>query len=364
MNLTAKERWLRTLAHEECDRLIFWPKIFGRGYMQAQGKNFQNLSILEMHDYIGSDIHVYLPSCLKLTFNNCSFAEKKENSRLERLYHTPNATLRNVLHYDAPSDAWHPVELPVKSREDILAMTAFFLDVKPVQDPQGQQEALDIYNKLGIRGLAVESISESPLMNFLEWLAGIENGHYLLNDYTEECEELFTAMHKVNMRTTELACSYSTADVLYFTENTSTTILSPGQFAKYCHHHLADYANICAGNGRRLMFHMCGHIKEILPMLSDIDFSGIEALSSPPIGNTTFGDAKRLLHGKSFIGGTNCMTWIKPQEEIIVQLENYLDEIDDFKGIVVGTGGVIPPACPPETLLEVRKHLFAREMKY
>jgi hypothetical protein len=53
------------------------------------------------------------------------------------------------------------------------------------------------------------------------------------------------------------------------------------------------------------------------------------------------------------IGGTNAVLWIKPVEQIIAEIERDLDALPHHRGIVVTSGGVMPPITPPEVIKEV-----------
>lgn len=363
MEMTNKERWLGALAGEDIDRLLFWPKIYNNTYAAAQEKPFGAMSIRELHDYAGTDIQQFLPSSVRFARKECGYSEGIENGVLHTRYTTPIGGLHGIFRYDAASDSYHPEKPAVGTVEDIRVMTRYFADITPEYDCDNREQAAAMYRDFGSRGLCADTIGESPLMDFIEWYAGIENGHLLLCDYPEEIAELFAEIHRVNCQSLTVACEHSPADALYFIENTSTTIISPSQFEEFCQGHLTDYANIAKRYNRRLVFHMCGHIRNILPMLAEIPFTAIEALSSPPIGNTTLAQARAALPDKSFIGGTNCLTWLNSPEEIIRELEQALAELPHYRGIILGTGGIVPPGCTPQTLKAVFDRLAAMPMK-
>ena len=363
MELSRKVRWINTLEGKETDRLVFWPKIFSDGYSRNQKSPFNHMSMREIFDFTDADMHIFLPNYINYQFSHSGYTEQKRGILFIKTYKTPWKDLQSILRYDDVTDSYHPEIMAIKSREDILSMTAFFQDLTPTINNEKLEKACALSKEFAERGLVADTIGESPLMDFLEWYSGIENGQYLLADYPEETEGLFAAMHRYLLECTRLKCQYSPADVLYLIENTSTTIISPAQFTTYCKKHLTAYAEICKYNNRKLIFHMCGHIKKILPELRDIPFLGIEALSAPPIGNTTFYDARSALPETSFIGGTNCLTWLKSPDKIIEELEVYLAELKHWRQIIIGTGGIIPPACTPETLREVAGYLHSRPIK-
>jgi len=361
--MTNKQRWVNALKCRENDRLIFWPKIFGKSYMNAQDFNFKKMSIEDIHNYAGSDILFYLPDYIQIDYGDCGYVERKTGKYFIKEYITPERTMKNVLEFDKTTLSYHPVEMAIKDLEDIKGMTRFFNSVKVGIDKQLFDDSIEYYKKCGDKGIVVDNIAESPLMDFLEWYAGIENGQYLLMDYTDEVETFFNSMQRINVEKAEIKNKATPADVLVFTENTSSTLISPAQFRRYCKKHLKEYAEISRKYEKMLLFHMCGHLKAFLDDLNEIDFNGIEAFTTLPVGNATVKEGKEKLKNKCLIGCTNCNTWIKKPNEIIEEIEESLSELNNYNCIIIGTGGVIPPACSPVTLKEVCRHLFSISFK-
>ncbi len=166
-------------------------------------------------------------------------------------------------------------------------------------------------------------------------------------------EELFDAIHRVLLETTKIMVEHSLADLFYLSENTSTTLISPAQYRKYCFHHLTEYANICFEADRHLVLHMCGRLKAILPDLAQLKAKAFEAYTSSPVGNTSFYDGRSECKDICFIGGTNAALWTDSADEIIGEIERDLNALDHHRGIVVTSAGVMPPVATPETIREV-----------
>jgi len=80
---------------------------------------------------------------------------------------------------------------------------------------------------------------------------------------------------------------------------------------------------------------------------------GFEAFSSPPIGNTRLGDGRSACPDKCLIGGTNAVLWTKSAREIIADIERDLAALPHHRGLVITSGGVMPPLCEPETIRQV-----------
>ena len=350
--MTPKERWLAAIHTEPVDRLPFWPKLDG-AYPKAHYAPFREMSLDAIHEWIGSDKHTGITGCVREVRKHTATETTRHHGTMSTIYHTPSRELQLVQHFDEPSNSWYPVHFPVKSREDILAMTEIFSDVTIELDSDGLQRARDQSEQIGQDALTANGIGESPLMYWVEWMAGVENAHFLLMDHQQEVESLFEAMHSVLIDKTRLLCEHSPADVFYLIENTSTTLISPDQYRQYCAHHVGEYANITKDAGRNLILHMCGHLKALLPDLNRIPAQAFEAFTSPTLGNTSLLDGRSACPDKCLVGGTNAMLWTKPAKEIIAKIEEDLDELPHHRGIVVTSAGVMPPLCNPETIKEV-----------
>lgn len=350
--MTSKERWTAALECKPVDRLPFWPKIDG-AYAQHQTEQFKSMKGGELHKWIGSDQHTGVASCVNVVREKTSAKASRTNGTNTTEYITPLGTLTAKNRFDRDSSSWHPVEFPVKKREDIKAMALFYSDAKCEFDSNQYENAVAAIERIGEDAVVTTGIGVSPLMDWVQHLAGIENAHYMLWDYQEDVEELFDAMHKLTCRRAEIVAEKCPANVVYSVENTSTTLISPEHFKKYCYKHLMDYGNILSSAGKLHVLHMCGYLKDVLSDVAELPAAGLEAFTSPPVGNTPLKFGRDTCPGKCLIGGTNAVLWTKTAEEIFEQIEHDLDELPHHRGVVVTSAGVMPPLCKPETIKEV-----------
>ena len=347
--MTPRERWLAALRMEPVDRLPFWPKL-DAAYPRAQRQPFRHMELEAIHDWIGSDKHVGVSGCTKEIRRRTSAETSLVDGMQRTLFKTPFGVTETVKKFDTESQSWHPITFPVKRREDIGIMTEFFRDCAIELDREGLEKARARVKEIGSEAVTTNGIGESPLMYWVEWLAGVENAHYLLHDHRAEVEELFAEMHRVLLRKMEIACENSPCDLLYLGENTSTTLISPSQYHTYCYKHIGEYAQVAKDEGRLLVLHMCGHLKALLPDLARLPVAAFEAFTSPPVGNTTLLDGRAACPDKCLIGGTNAVLWTRRAGEIIAALAQALDGLPHHRGIVVTSAGVMPPLCRPETI--------------
>jgi uroporphyrinogen decarboxylase-like protein len=350
--MTPKERCLAALRMESVDRLPFWPKL-DQAYPKWQVAPFQEMDIDSIHDWIGSDRFTGIGGCTREERNRTSVETVQSEDTRRILYRARHGELELVEKFDTPSHSWHPTKYPVQNLEDIRIMTEVYEDVTVELDRDELENATVRAREIGQTALTVTCIGTSPLMHWIEYLAGVEMGHCLLRDHQCEVEDLFDVMQKVVLRTTEIVCSYHPADVLVSSENTSTTLISPNQFKRYCALHLSEYAQVTNRAGRSLMLHMCGHLKALLPDLAQIPAQSFEAFTSPTLGNTTLLDGRTHCPNTCLVGGTNAVLWTKPADEIIARIENDLNLLPHHRGIVVTSAGVMPPLCEPETIKQV-----------
>ena len=350
--MTPRKRWLAALDSKPVDRLPFWPKL-NPAYTPAQDRPFRDLTVDAVHEWIGSDQHVHLPNCTRCTRRETGCELRTEGGLRRTTFATRLGVLERVDQFDEGSLSWHPVKMPVTTRADIAVMTAWYEDAAEELDPEQLRAAQQQRQQLGDSALLATNIGTSPLMEWIEHIAGVENAHLLLFDHRAEVERLFTVMHRNICQRARVVVEHCPADLFYMVENTSTTLLSPSQFRKYCFPHLRDIADITREHGRRPCLHMCGTLKRILPDLATLPVAAFEAFTSPPVGDTRFLDGRDACPDVCLVGGTNATLWLEPTRGIIAEIESDLDALPHHRGIVVTSAGVMPPLCTPETIRTV-----------
>ena len=350
--MTSKERWLAAIRMEPVDRLPFWPKL-DAAYPRRRTGRFRDMTNSEIHDFIGSDKHVGIARCFREVRSSTSVESTRRENTATTVYTTPHGRMRSISRFDVPSQAWHPVEFPVKSLDDIRLMTEIYEDCEVELDEEQLEKGRAWVKEVGSDAIVNQCIATTPLMWFVEHFAGVENAHVLLADHTEEVEGFFDVMHRVICRKAELSARHSPADIFYMIENTSTSLISPTQFRKYCMPHLRGYTEIVNARNGLMVYHMCGLLKAILPDIATLPAAGLEAFTAPTLGNTTLLDGRTACPDKCLIGGTQAMHWTHPADEIISEVDEALAPLPHHRGIVVTSAGVMPPMCEPETIRTV-----------
>jgi len=127
-------------------------------------------------------------------------------------------------------------------------------------------------------------------------------------------------MHETNREIVRQVARHTPTDLVVSVENTSTTLISPGQFEKYCYGHLCDYGRIVEEEGKMHELHQCGLLGALLERIETVPAVSIEAFSSPALGDTRLADGRSRAPSKTLVGGSNCCVWLRP----VSRIEEYI----------------------------------------
>ena len=197
---------------------------------------------------------------------------------------SPWGTLATVLKHD------HPVEHPVKSLKDLRTLRAIW-EASDYVETQGMEEAFArVERHIGDDGIYVPWLDPSPVQNLLEYEMGVGNFYYLLDDHRREVEELLAIMHAKRLQEYEIVARRTSAQAVIAMENTSSTLISPQLYRQYSLPQIRDYVDVLHRYGKIAVLHMCGHLKALLPAVRETGLDGINAVTPPPVGTTSFKD--------------------------------------------------------------------------
>ena len=356
--MTRKERFERALRGEKVDRLPFWVKIFSQDYLAAQEEKYRKMGELALADLLDLDHMAGGGAPVACRNDKVERTFKEENGRRTTVTKTPDGTLTAVDAFDPGSHSWHPAEFPFKGREELKAARHIFahnrFEINQAQVPK----CVERIEAVGDRGIVLTGMGISPVMDLIQHLIGPMNTHYFFADYPDEMDELIGVMHEERLRFLRCLLQNCPYDYIVSVENTSTTLLSPALFEKYCWRHLNDYGSLMKERGKSHILHMCGHLKALLPRINELPAIAIEAYTSPSVGNTTLADRVKLCPRVAVIGGTNAALWLRPAAEICEEIEKSIRDAGTTRGLVLTSAGVMPPAASIEKIRRVRE--FAR----
>ena len=355
--MTRKERFERALRHEEVDRLPFRVKIFGASYLHFQHERYRAMGEFELADHLDLDHMAGGGASVACTNDLVEHHSERQNGRQIRRTVTPEGTLVSVNGFDESSQSWHPIEFPIKSRDDLRAAGTLYAHNRFEASDDLEEKAEARLRAVGARGIVITGMGISPLMNLIQHLIGPAATYFFLADFPEAMDELIGIMHEERLRFLRALLPRCPFDYIVSVENTSTTLLSPAVFERYCWRHLMDYGRLIREHGKHHVVHMCGKLKALLPRINELPAMAIEAFTRPPVGNTTLADRVALATDIAAIGGTDATLWLEPAEAICEAIERSLAQAGTLRGVVLTSAGVMPPFASIAKIRQVRERL-------
>ena len=165
------------------------------------------------------------------------------------------------------------------------------------------------------------STDASAVQHLLQHETGVANFWYLLADcpaLVEEAMELWQAALERQYRIMEGL----PVPRWYQAENTSTTMISPAYYERYSLGQIRQFTAAAQRSGARTVVHMCGLLRDLLPLLRRTGMNGIHLLTPPPVGDTNFSVAQAALPEDIILmGRCGAREWIgRTREEMVTSL--------------------------------------------
>jgi uroporphyrinogen-III decarboxylase len=368
--MTSRERILAALRSQPVDRIPFVPLIDSYTVMDmpreiigdASGPMFDPMTLVNAARALGCDVmprHTLsavspegrLPHLESLGRFGSPISTRTgfDSGQLSETIETPVGSITARWKFTDKA-GWIPhMVKPVVSGYEELKIFHYAVDhLESVPSQQSYDAFLHLEQEIGDEGIAPASVSNSPLMYLIEMAWGLENTYYLLQDHREEVEDILEKLHISLKRHVQLLAE-GPAQVVIQYENTSSTLLSPNIFQRYCLPRLNEYADILMGAGKIFLVHMCGKLQAFVNEIAEADFGGIADIPPPPTGDLTLDDAKKIMPKKVVIGGIDPTTFLGHNAEPLEQeVAGLIERIKPYRGVLLGSADTAPRGTPPE----------------
>jgi hypothetical protein len=273
---------------------------------------------------------------------------------------TPDGTLTNEWRQDEATNTWHPVKFSIGSARELAAWRWLYRDVTHTVSPEAAADHAARQEKIVDKdSVSTCGVGPSPLMEMIQHEAGPINTIYLMQDEPELFAEVMGLMHESRMDHLRAVAPHLRADTFWFTENTSTTLISPQMFRDICMPQLKAYADLMNAHGPITVHHMCGKLNALLEMIDALPAHANEAYTTPTVGDATLAEGRTRMPSKALIGGTNAALLLQPVETIVERVEADLRNCPDRRGIFLTSAGVLPAAVSFEKARDLVSRLKA-----
>ncbi len=312
--MTSKERLECALRGEKADRLGWAPEIndlvtknvierVAAGTLKPLSgvapDKLNGLQYAKSNQILGGDTFLRVTP-YKTVRTGVEFGKRDEGAEIVEWVQTPKGRLTARIRKEPESATDFRYEWFLKGPDDyrvwrdVIERTTFVPDYDTVAE---------IERKLDGAGIITLETPATPYMDYVMWFAGVEPLLYQIVDHERELVELMEIQHAKNLEACRIAAKCPHGLVNRPIEDTSQHLSSPDMFRKYVRRHMTDYADIAHSGGKLFIPHMCGHLRDMLPILTGLPIDGIEAMTPPPTGNCPAPHARKVLGKERIIVG-------------------------------------------------------------
>lgn len=289
--MTSRERLEAALRGEPTDRCPWAPEINAALVEKLlAGEPPAPLPYAAACRKIGADTLLSVAP-VRRRYRTVEVRQEREGPVTWTFYETPYGTLRTRDEARPEAHTSYQTEHLLKGAEDFRAYRYLVEDVELTLDAEGVRQQMEL---LGDDGIISLDVPATPLLHLIMFDMRLPAVQYALADHEREFVELMDLMHERNKEYCRLAVQAPGLMVRPF-EDTSTTLISPAQYRRFCQPCLADYAAIVQAAGKQFVPHLCGLLKGVLPDLAATGLDGIEALTPPPTGDVPYELARQAL---------------------------------------------------------------------
>lgn len=353
--MTSRERILGAIRGKEIDRVPWSP--FLAYYWQYVPREIQAQGEFEYMKKMGADplmrgFHLLF----RIENKNVERTSKQEGNKRYDTIHTPVGDLLEVRTYSPDADTWFLTGHPVSTEEDFKVLQYIYENTIVYPNQQPFEEGKKVLGEDGVGAPCIGIASKTAFQDLVEHWCGTEALTYALYDFPEIVEECLEVMRQRDRETVKYTLD-SSAQVLNFYEDSSTTNISPAMFEKYTLPEINEWGDMIHKEDRLLMHHACGHLKDLMPHIAGSNIDILESISPPPTGNISIADASKILPEHiAIIGG------IEPTFFETCTLDELEKNVRDLLTVMKGKRFVLAnsDSCPPKVTYD--KFLLVSEL--
>lgn len=251
-------------------------------------------------------------------------------------YRTPRGELREVHRRVREDGTSYCLEHLVKSGADLPLLASLFEDEEFELNPGAAEFVRERKAMVGDQGLIRCYMPGTPLGMMVRVFCGVETIAYLWADHRAALHELFKVMEENHLRQFRLYASLG-YDVLYGTDDTSTTTISPAMFEEFCLGYTDRVTDAVHEYGTFYAHHSCGHINNLLDLYRQTRMDAVDALCLKNIG-----DVNSIAEAKAKLG---------PKITILAALVQMGESLSDRAAVAASLATMFRDAAPGDNLI-------------
>ncbi|MGO8704034.1 MAG: uroporphyrinogen decarboxylase family protein [Candidatus Brocadiia bacterium] len=305
--MTGRERLHNILNRKPVDRLS-WTTLVDGETMSVMPEPERSMMPLEFYRRIGCDVMQFgsygLPGDCRVPLPARAVWPESDLARTEQsdgAVVVTNKTRWGTL--VSASRNGHPIKPPVQTLDDLRVLRRLWEHMHYEEVPEHEERFRRAEALIGDRGMYLPTLDPSPVQQLIEMDMGAESFYYFLQDAPEEMEALLGVMHERRRQEYEIVARRTPAEAVIPVENTSSTLTSPAIYERYSLPQIRDYCDIMHRRGKKVVLHMCGLLRNLLPIVRRTGCDGYNATTPPTVGDTTFDAALHILGDDAVLFG-------------------------------------------------------------
>ena len=231
--------------------------------------------------------------------------QEQEGKRVVR-YETEQGTLQARWSL-GPDGDWWQMEYPVKSASELPAALAVVEARRYVLDPD---RLGDLQESVGDDGIVAIQLPRRPYSDLLHEFLGWDQGLMLLADEPPEISEILRLLES-RLAALEPELASLPGDIALAPDNLDGQFISPTAFRTHMEDSYRESAKRVPGHGKRLVVHVGGPVRRLLPGLASAGIDGVEGIAGPPQGDATLSQAREL-------AGETCTLWGGISQDVLL----------------------------------------------
>ena len=205
-------------------------------------------------------------------------------------YRTPHGTLRACWSL-GPDEDWWQTEYPVKGLADLTAARAVIEAQSYILETE---ELTSIEKEIGNTGVMVLEIPMRPYSDMLHSLLGWGEGLLLLMDEGREPLMEMVAILEDKLRELIPKLTKLPGSIVLAPDNLDGQYISPDIFHTHFSNSYRTTADILHAGDKRLVVHVGGPCRHLLPLIADTGIDGVEGICGPPQSDISLAEAREV----------------------------------------------------------------------
>lgn len=351
---TFREMNLAVFERKPIDHVFFQPRF--EPWVEWQSRQgglpaeLAGMDVAQVYDHIGAsqrymDYYTGQPSAMVGGFTDevqRTVTGEESNGERTIVYHTPHGDLTEVLEWTV-DQTWRTVEFLANSTDDLDALLWL---VQRKWTGFSAENFATSNRYMADRGEGQFYIVKSPYMALAQQYMRYEAFIYALVDAPQKMNDIMRAIDDSYDRLFDELCA-SDVKVLNFGENLTEVHAPPPMMAEHVMPWYHKRAGQLRDAGIFTHIHIDGYFKSLLPMLADMPFDGLEALTPIPQGDVTLDEMAAHIGDKVLLDGIPAIYFLDhhPMED----LQRCCEElVARFPRLILGVSDEVPQAATEE----------------